>query len=111
MYKTTVDGILQWVLLEGAKSDADCGCKPGLRVTSGNGSTTDCTECTEGIACAGMGDVSIVKGYYTLKSNAFNVYLCDPPEVCLGGAPETCVGARSGFLCTECEGDFIPEAV
>jgi hypothetical protein len=111
MYKTTVEGSLQWVLLEGAKSEASCGCKPGSRNVTGTGSNAECTTCGEGLSCAGMGDVEIVKGYYTLKSKPFTVYLCDPPELCLGNRSENCIGARTGFLCTKCDGNNIPEEV
>merc|ERR1719272_566325 len=72
----------------------------------------DCKTCKEGMLCAefGMTVPKLAPSYYvhnvtnTLDVFAQSVYLCEPPEACLGGnwSQKNCVPPRTGFLCTEC---------
>lgn len=94
----TIKGEQQWTYLEGASAPEDCACEKGMRPdTSGA-----CINCTIGMVCPGMGQMTIEAGYYSDAS--ISVYECRDLSLCPGGQPgKTCAPDRIGIACSSCK--------
>jgi len=94
----------EFVILQGATDQTQCGCSRGSRnITNG-----ECTLCTEGMICSkGMGIVTIEEGFYAEApaGDELSIFHCYGDwRRCTGGvAGETCAPGRVGIACAECE--------
>ena len=100
-------------LLLGASTLDDCKCQEGQIETNDK----VCVECWEGFNCpegstvalleaaTGTGDERrpfVKKGFYANPLSPLDAYRCTDPFFCPGGAPDTCVGIKTGLTCGEC---------
>lgn len=82
--------------IRGATKNADCICKPGY-FNHAQQPGVACQKCLEGATCAGGTELPIpLPGYWTTPTKRTDIYQCDPPSVCEGGANVTCAEGHEG---------------
>jgi len=96
-----------WVPYAGSSNGSSCGCVPGRRPVG-----VECVVCGEGLECGGMGDVSVLPGYYSdISVSIFRCTGNDAEERCAGGLPgATCSSGREGRTCSQCQSGMSPGA-
>jgi hypothetical protein len=90
-----------------SSSNSSCVCKEGYfhdTAVSGMASSGYCKACPKGMSCAVGVEFPppLNPGYWSSIVDPLDIYECKPLEKCEGGAPETCAGGRTGFLCARC---------